>query len=147
MKIVCDTNVLVRAAVNPNGLAGELLQHIRASHDLLASSPLLGELLDVLRRPKIKELHGRDEHGIRRFIASLYKAAIIVDVPHPVPRIVPHDPKDDVVLLTAIGGKANVLTSRDQHLFHRDVPTFAAGHGLRIIRDDDLLAELRASRP
>ncbi len=76
MKIVCDTNVLIRAAVNHSGLAGELLKRIRASHLLVASLPLLAEALQVLRRPKIQALHGLDEQGIRRFVKSLYKAIL-----------------------------------------------------------------------
>jgi putative PIN family toxin of toxin-antitoxin system len=147
MRIVCDTNVLVRAAINPNRLAGELLRRIRASHVLLESLPLLAELLTVLRRPAMQKLHGLDERGMRRFIRSLYKAATIVVVPQPIPRLVPDDPKDDAVLLTAIGGKASQLVTRDKHLSHPDVLALAATHGLRIITDDALLAELRSAKP
>lgn len=147
MKIVCDTNVLLRAAINPNGLAAELVKRIRTDHVLIASYPLLAELLVVLRRPKIRALHGRDMHGIRRFISSLYKAASIVHLPRSMPRIVPHDPKDDAVLLTAIAASADVLTTRDQHFFHPNVLASASAQGIRIIRDDDLLSELRALRP
>src|SRR5437762_13284835 len=111
MRIVCDSNVLVRAAINPNGLAKELLKEIRAAHTLVASSPLLAEVLEVLRRPKIQALHGHDERGIRRYISALYKAAAIAVVPKPMPRIVPHDAKDDAVMLTAIGGRADILTT------------------------------------
>src|SRR5438046_21584 len=105
MRIVCDTNILVRAAINPNRLAGELLKRIRAGHVLVASLPLLAEVLEVLRRPKIQALHRQDERGIRRYVSALYKAAAVVIVPQSVPRIVPHDPKDDAVLLTAVGGR------------------------------------------
>ncbi|HVA50556.1 MAG TPA: putative toxin-antitoxin system toxin component, PIN family [Pirellulales bacterium] len=146
MKIVCDTNVLVRAAINPNGLASELLRRIRLGHALVASYPLLVETLDVLRRPRIQSLHGRDEHGIRRFISSLYKVAIIVRIPQSLPRVIPSDPKDDFVLITAIGGQASILTTRDQHFFDPGVLAFAAVHGLRIVRDDQLLHELRADQ-
>jgi putative PIN family toxin of toxin-antitoxin system len=100
---------------------GELLKSIRASHVLVASLPLLAEVLEVLRRPKIQKLHGQDDRGIRRFISALYKAAAIVVVPPPIPRAVPHDHKDDAILLTSIGGKADILTTRDQHFF---IPMF-----------------------
>jgi putative PIN family toxin of toxin-antitoxin system len=143
MRIVCDTNILLRAALNPNGPASELLKHIRANCLLVASRPLLTELLDVLRRPKIQALHGLNERGIRRFVSSIYKVATIVQVPEPVPRIVPHDPDDDAIMLTAVGGKADVLTTRDQHLFHPDVVAIATQHGLRILTDETLLKELQ----
>ena len=72
-----------------------------------------------MRRPKIQALHGRDEHGIRRFVSSLYKTAVLVQLPQPLPRLIPHDAKDDAVLLTAIGGKADILLTRDQHFYTR----------------------------
>lgn len=145
MRIVCDTNVLVRAALNPNGLAADLLRQIRGSHVLVVSLPLLTEVLEVLRHPKIQVLHGLHERGIRRFVTALYKTAVIALMPRPLPRLVPLDPEDDFVLFTAIAGRADVLTTRDQHLFHPDVLALAASHGLRIIGDEALLAELRGT--
>lgn len=147
MRIVCDTNVLVRAAINPNGLASELLRRIRQDHALVASYPLLAETLNVLRRPRIRSLHGGDEHDIRRFISSLYKAAAIVQVPQFLPRVIPRNPKDDAVLMTALGGQADVLATRDQHFFDPGVLAFANSRGLRVLRDDQLLNELRAAQP
>lgn len=142
MRIVCDTNVLLRSAINPNGMATDLLRRICGSHVLLTSYPILAELLIVLRRPKIQALHGRNEQGIHRFISSLYRAATVVRLPQPVPRLVPHDAKDDAVLFTAIAGHANVLTTRDRHFFEPSVISLAAAHGVRILGDDQLLVEL-----
>ena len=147
MRIVCDTNVLVRAAIAPTGLARELLRTIRTSHELALSLPILAEVLDVLRRPKIQALHGLDERGMRRFVTALYKSATIVIVPQPVPSVVPHDPDDDAVLFTALGGRADVLATRDRHLLHADIQAFAAQHGLRIMSDDALISELRRALP
>lgn len=77
----------------------------------------------------------------------MYKVAIIVRVPRSLPRVVPGDPKDDPVLMTALGGQANVLTTRDQHFFDPRVLAFAMAHGVRIVRDDKLLEEFRADQP
>jgi predicted nucleic acid-binding protein len=60
MRIVCDTNVLVRAALHPSGLAAELLHLIHRDHVSLTSTPLLAELLEVLRRDHIRALHRRN---------------------------------------------------------------------------------------
>jgi putative PIN family toxin of toxin-antitoxin system len=144
MRIVCDTNVLVRAALHPNGLASELLRQIRRDHVSLTSTPLLAELLDVLRRDHIRALHHRDEQGIRRFVTRIFTWSTCVPVAAVPPGIVPHDPKDDPIPQTAIVGQADVLCTRDRHLFHPDVLAESARHGLRIVRDDDLLNELRS---
>lgn len=54
------------------------------------------------------------------------------------------DPTDDMVLLTATGGRADVLGTNNKHLFAPDVQRFAAAHGVRILGDVELIAELRA---
>ena len=49
MRIVLDTNVLVRAAANEEGLAGRLLQEISAVPHVLVTSPyVLSEIARVL---------------------------------------------------------------------------------------------------
>lgn len=70
MRIVCDTNVLVRAAMHPNGLAAELLRRIQNAHVSVLSTPILVELLEVLRRDRMRSLHKMDEKAL----AGLYPA-------------------------------------------------------------------------
>jgi len=43
------------------------------THVSVTSTPLLVELLDVLRRDPIRALHRRDERGIRRYVARVFK--------------------------------------------------------------------------
>jgi predicted nucleic acid-binding protein len=85
MRIVCDTNILLRAFVTPGGSAAELLATIASEHVLVMSPYLLAELLEVLRRPKIRALHGLDEQGIRRIISRVYKLSAMIT--HPVARM------------------------------------------------------------
>ena len=101
MRVMCDTNVLVRAILSPSGAAAELLRRIAGEHVLISSSFQLAELLDVLRRPKIKTLHGRDEHQIRRVVSNFYKLAVVVPLPADLPAIVASDPKDNPIVMTA----------------------------------------------
>src|SRR5437868_1463435 len=104
MRIMCDTNVLLRAFLTPAGAAAELLKKIASDHLLVTSVFQLAELLDVLRRPKIRALHGRDERGIRRVISSIYKLSVVVPLPADIPEVVPDDPKDNPIVVTAIAG-------------------------------------------
>ena len=144
MRVMCDTNVLVRAVLTPQGAAAELLERLAQGHLLVTSAYQLTELLDVLRRPRIRALHRRDERGIRRAIGRIYKLSAVVLLPADLPPVVPDDPKDDPIVMTAVTGQAEVLCTRDKHLHHTDVVSFCAGHGLRVLNDMDLLAELRA---
>ena len=51
MRILLDTNLLLRAAISPDGLARKILDHIGANDDdvLILSAHLLTEVADVLR--------------------------------------------------------------------------------------------------
>jgi len=143
MRVLCDTNVLVRAFISPHGPAAELLTTIATEHLLIVSLPVLSELYEVLRRPKIRRLHGLSEAGIRRAVSRLYKLACAVSLPPEVPSAVPYDPNDDPIVMTAIVGKANVLCTLDHHFYAQSVVDLCGSHGIRIKSDAALLAELR----
>jgi putative PIN family toxin of toxin-antitoxin system len=140
---MCDTNVLVRTILNPNGAAAELLRMIARDHSLVVSLPVLGEVYEVLRRPRIRSFHRLSDARIRRFVSRLFKLGILVQLPVTLPRAVPLDPKDDPIVMTAIVGKADVLCTLDRHLHDAAVTALCAGHGIRVLRDAQLLAELR----
>jgi putative PIN family toxin of toxin-antitoxin system len=143
MRVMCDTNILVRAALSPAGSASELLRLVALEHVLVTSSVQLVELLDVLRRPSIAALHKLDDHGIRRFITRLYKLAVVVPLPALIPQVVPGDPKDNAIVMTAIAGEAAVLCTLDRHLRIAQVREHCDRQGVRIRTDAELLAELR----
>ena len=144
MRIMCDTNVLLRAFLTPAGAAAELLKKIAGEHLLVTSVYQLAELLDVLRRPQIRALHGRDEGGIRRVVSGVYKLAVVVPLPAELPEVVPDDPKDNPIVMTAVAGQAEILCTLDKHLHEPSVVDFCTSHGIRVLKDADLLAELRA---
>lgn len=143
MRIMCDTNVLVRTVLSPDGAAAELLRLIAREHLLVLSLPVLAELYDVLRRPWIRDLHRLSEPQIRRIVSRLSKLGILVPLPSNLPMSVPRDPKDDPILMTAIAGKADVLCTLDRHLHDPSVTALCANHSVRVLRDAELLAELR----
>jgi predicted nucleic acid-binding protein len=97
----------------------------------------------VLRRPRIRSFHQLSDARIRHFVSRLYKLGILVQLPAALPSAVPLDPKDNPIVMTAILGKANVLCTLDRHLHDAAVTALCAGHGVRVLRDAELLAELR----
>ena len=144
MRVLCDTNVLVRAIMSPAGPAAELLTQLSGhKHTHITSPPILGELYDVLRRPNVRRIHRLTDVQIRRAVSRLYKVSTVVNLPPDIPTAVPHDPKDDPIVLTAVIGKAEVLCTLDRHLHAQKVIDYCAPHGVRVLRDDVLLAELR----
>jgi putative PIN family toxin of toxin-antitoxin system len=145
MRILCDTNVLVRSVISPYGPAAELLRLIAERHTLIVSPYVLSELYDVLRRPKIRSLHQLSEMHVRRVISRLYQLAVVVSLPEALPDAVPHDPKDNPIVMTAIAGRADVLCTLDHHFYDAAVKAVCASQGVRVVRDAKLLAELRAA--
>ena len=65
MRVVLDSNILARAAHNPAGPAGELLNRLcTAEHVLIVSPFILDELDRVLRYPRLRPLHGLSDNAI-----------------------------------------------------------------------------------
>lgn len=149
MRVVLDTNVLVRATpASPGGPARELLEGLLGDpHTLITSTPLMNELADVLRRPGLRRLHGMQDPAIDRFTTTILLSSDLHALPDPTPTYVPDDPKDAVVIATAIVGRADVICTRDRHLLHPQVVATCQANGIRVVSDIELLAELRRAMP
>lgn len=146
MRIVLDTNVLVRATPGRTSAAREvLLLALRAPHVLILSPFLLAELSRVLRYERVRGIHKLTEEEISNFVDDLQRNAFLVNVPMIAPNaVVPNDPDDDPIVATAIDGTAEVLCSLDRHLNHLNVIQYCQSHGVEILRDVELLKRLRA---
>ncbi len=117
MRIVLDTNVLVRANIKVQGPARDLLQKIAYGDHVIITSPfLLREVERVLAYPRLQKLWGLTMQDIEEHVQFL---ALISDLVHPVVEapIVLIDPNDDPVVYTAAHGKADVLCTLDRDFF------------------------------
>ena len=138
MRIVLDTNVLVRAAANEEGLAGRLLQEISAGLHVLVTSPyVLSEIARVLGYARLQARWRLGEKTVAEFVGRVGDIAEIVLTTTP-DRIVAADPDDDPIVQTAVLGGADVLCTRDRHLLDRAVVAYCAGQGIRVVNDIDL---------
>lgn len=110
-RVVLDTNVLVSAIIS-DGKPRELLKKgIANQYSIVTSDLILKELLIVLRRPKFKI----SEDEIQRTILALIRTADVVNVKTKI-KAVKEDPKDDMVIETAIDGRADIIVTGDNHL-------------------------------
>lgn len=146
MRVVLDTNVLARAVASPSGPAGEVFERIAADHRLVVSLGLLSELGRVLAYPRVRRLHRRSDDEIAELVNSIGSGALAVSLPALVPRIVPDDPDDDMLVATAVAGRANVLCTRNRHLFHGQVVAYCRERGIAVMDDIALLDELRGDK-
>jgi putative PIN family toxin of toxin-antitoxin system len=125
MKIVCDTNVLARAA-RGGSLAAKVVSRIIAGPDVLLLSPvILSEVARVLRYPRMLAMHGLDDKGIDEYVLHLQAAALLVNLdPSDIVPVVQKDPDDDNVIATAVVGRADVICTRDTHFSDPSVEAY-----------------------
>lgn len=145
MRVVLDTNILVRAnpTVSPQGLARDLLLTVLSGpHVLVLSSAILDEVQRVLNYPHVQARWALPAELITQYVFFLRDVGSLVDLPKTFPAVV-SDPDDDLVLQTAITGRADVLCSRDGAFRSENVGLVCATHGVRIVDDISLLHELR----
>jgi len=144
MRIVLDTNVLVRVVTSPTGPAAELFELVRQYHRIVISEKIGEELTDVLLRDRIKRLHQFQDVQVHEFVESIMAGASVVSLPDIVSRVVPHDEDDDYVIATAVSGAADVICTWNKHFYHQDVIDYCQQHTIEIMDDPQLLNLLRS---
>lgn len=111
MRIVADTNVIVSAVIAGGKPRRLIEKSLRGEIELVLSPGILEEVADVLERPKFELA----EEAVYRIVGALVQTAHVVDVDSSV-QVVEEDPDDDVILNTALDGRADAIVSGDKHL-------------------------------
>jgi len=137
-RVVLDTNVLVAASRSRNGASFALLQMLREGRFVaLASVPLMLEYEAVLLRMEHLAAAGRSPAMVRGFLDALCLLCEPVHL-HFLWRPQTRDPADEMVLETALNGRADALVTMNAADFS------AAGlFGLPVRLPRQLLADLR----
>lgn len=145
MRIVLDTNLVVRAARPHASLARSiLLEALGDRHTLILSNALYLEIYKVMYYDRVRQQHGLDDAAILDFMEALAEGSLPVVLPPcgPAP-LIAADPRDDHVLLAAIAGNADVLGTNNRHFFNPEVERVSELHGIRIVRDVELIELMR----
>lgn len=118
IRVVLDVNVVVSGILSASGPPARLLRMWREGRfELVVSPRLLGELADVLARPKLRGLI--DEEEAERLIDLIRVAGMLV--PDPVdPERRARDPGDDYVI--ALSSAADLLVSGDEDILAVEDP-------------------------
>ena len=143
MRIVLDTNILVRANIKARGPAREILLKIAYSDHVLITSPfLLRETERCLAYPRLQKLWRLSQQDIQEHIELLENLSELVHpiIEHPV---VLKDPSDDAVVYTAVTGNADVLCTLDRDFSDPDIKEFCGKRGVSVLNDVELLRRLR----
>lgn len=142
MRIVLDTNILVRANIKAQGPAREaLLKIISGNHVLITSPFLLREVERALAYPRVRKLWRLSLQDIQEHVQLLVKVSELV---HPIigAPVVLKDPADDPVIYTAVSGKADAICTLDRDFLEAGVVAFCRNHGIFILTDVELLQRL-----
>ncbi len=134
MNAVFDTNILVSALIT-TGRAKELFNKaVEGQIQLVLSKGILKEFTEVAKDPRISKYVDQDD--VDAFLEILRCKAKIIRIKSK-SHIVKADPADDVILRTAIDGKADCIVSGDRH--DLSLGTF---RGIRIVTVVEMLALL-----
>ena len=143
MRIVLDTNILVRANAKALGPARELILAITHGPSIFILSPfLISEVERVLLYPRVRSLWQLSDSGILEHVDFLKANAELI-YPTQTGRTVVADPQDDAVMHTATAGQADVICTLDRHFYSQSVTSYCRQRGIRVLDDVALLDELR----
>ena len=111
MRIVLDTNVFVSALLSRHGPPANLFNRWNDDeYELVTSPEQIVELQRVLEYPRIAKYIASEQAAT---LLTLLEEAILVAVELPEIDLSP-DPDDNVILATAIAGKAQLVVSGDK---------------------------------
>jgi uncharacterized protein len=115
LKAVLDSSVLVSAFIAPSGPVMPLLrQPLRHRYELILSKDILSETAQSLltkESPRRTAKYADDD--VHAYLTWLLSVATLIDEV-PELAVVPNDPKDNMVIATAVAGKADYLITGDR---------------------------------
>lgn len=111
MRVVLDTDVVVAGVLSPTGASRRLLLAAADRRfELLVSVPLMLEWEAVLKRPEILRAAKGSPDDMDVVLDQLAQVCVPVDL-HFLWRPRSRDPDDDMVLETAINGRADAIAT------------------------------------
>jgi len=144
MRVVLDTNILIRANPKARGPAREVLQRIvSGDHVLVTSRSLLQEVARVVAYPRVEMRWRLRPQEVEEYLQILGSLSEVV-APLSGGPIVLRDVDNDPVIYTAVAGKADVLCTLDSHFYEESVRSFCTEKGIRIMDDVELLRLIRS---
>lgn len=114
-RAVLDTNLLVRMLISPSGATGRVRAAWRKrAFRLVTSEPLLEELVEVLRSPRLQKYAPLSESTLQKFIELLRRAALVMPGHYSGLDKVPTDIKDNIVVACALEAEADFIVTDDR---------------------------------
>lgn len=124
MRVVLDTNVVVAGLRSPSGASAGLLRSLRAGRgELLLSVPLLLQYEAICCQPEHLEASGLSAAEVLQVLDVIVAIATPVEIKF-LWRPQLRDPGDEMVLETAVNGRADVIATFNEKDFRPAVAMF-----------------------
>lgn len=136
IKVVIDTQLFLRAAINRRSLPARLIYDLRGRYQLVTSVEVSAEITDVLNRVELREKFKTLTDEVVQEIVTLLQTAEVV-APTEVEAI-SRDAKDDIFLACAKASGAQYIVSED-----KDLLVLNPYEGIQIINALDFLNVLQ----
>jgi putative PIN family toxin of toxin-antitoxin system len=142
VRAVIDTNIWVSAILNPFGFPSMLRQSFtKGLFQTVISEPLFLELAEVLNRPRIKDKYGLTAADIEELLVLIEERSDPVLLSGDV--TICRDSGDNMVIETAVKGRAEYLVTRDDDIKHdREVSLFLKQYNVSILSVANFLSIL-----
>ena len=133
VRAVIDTNIWVSALLNPHGYPAKLRKAFEEGLiEVIISEPILEEIADVLSRPRIRDKYGVTEADIRELLILIEERSEHVLVSGDIN--ICRDMDDNLIIETALKGKAKYLVSRDDDVkMDTKITEFLSGSGISVL--------------
>ncbi|MFN7925597.1 MAG: putative toxin-antitoxin system toxin component, PIN family [Bryobacteraceae bacterium] len=142
MRVLCDTNILIRAHEKSRSPARLLLiTLLERGHTLLMSAELTAETAKVLRTPKLMARWGLMEEDVYDYIRFLHMVAETVAA-DPLIRVPLRDPTDAPILQAAVAGDADIVCTRDEDFFAAETVAFCKALAIEVCTGWELAQRL-----
>lgn len=117
LRIVVDTNLVISAALIPQSLPDKLIKSwLQDFFDLITSKEQLAEIKDAAKKEKLKS-YPLFLNRIAELLQNLEFAAELVKPVSEADLVIrSRDTKDNYILATSLGGKADYLVTGDEDL-------------------------------
>lgn len=135
MRIVVDTNQLVRALMRPPELGTFIMAWQARRFIVVCSAQLFDEYQRVLAYPEVAEIVYPELSRI--FFSQLVEDIELVELTD-IPNIC-RDPEDDKVIATAVVGMADYLVTADEDIHTNIIESMLMDEGITLITIDELL--------
>ena len=135
MRIVVDTNQLVRALMRPPELGTFLMAWQARRFIVVCSAQLFDEYERVLAYPEVAELVYPELRRI--FFSQLVEDMELVEL-NDIPNIC-RDPEDDKVIATAVIGMVDYLATDDDDIRTKIITSMLLDEGIMLTTIDELL--------